>query len=511
MRRLSLYYAPALVSCWIFLSFYAANADTGLSFGVYPLYALVLTAILCTAVAAGALALPARMGLAWSVAVTAGTIVFFQYSTLAAMLKWAGVSSVSASILLFGAVGLVVMVAGGALGMSRRGVVAVWLALAAMIVAALIQVATSLFGIAQSDNSSRSVSTASQSSQEQPARSNQAENSVFYIVLDTYASSETIRDRYGYDMSVLSDALVSRGFVVPRQSFSNYPWTSLSMSSAAEQRYVQTSGERQPFDSLESARTISDSNLTLDTFRSKDYSYVMFSPGRYATTLSCTGEVDHCLQCGGVMSEADILLLERTPLSQLMRRFFPAQYIEAYGQCPISQLGQEAADLSVRPMYLLAHHMALHDPMHVASDCTPLATPYPQDWLDSGSEYVPWQLDCLNGQVIEAVDSLVDAFDDPIIVITGDHGILIDAYDDMQPEALALRHGIYTAMRLPETCRKTIPDTLTPVNHYELIVACLEDRKPNLKPDRFFWTRHIEKGVSNTPIEVREFSLEKAD
>lgn len=511
MGRASLYIAPSLVSCWIILSFYAANADKGLAFGIYPLYSLVLAAIVCAIVAAGSFALPLRAHNPLSIAVTFGVVVFFQYSTIETLMKGFGTSSITASIVVFGGIGFLVMVIGAMIGLSRQGVIAIWFALAAMIAAAFVQTGISLLGADDTRSTSdQAVEQASTSEEAQLTSVNKGQ-SVFYIVLDTYASADNLYKRFGYDMSDFERDLQQRGFTTPKHSFSNYPWTSLSMSSAAEQTYVQTEGEHQSYDSLKSARTISDDNFTLKTFRQKKYNYVMFNPGRYNTTLSCTGEVDHCLQCGGVMSEAEILLLQRTPLSQVLRRFLPGYYVKIYGQCPVSQLGREAADLPLRPMFLLAHHMALHDPLHVDANCSLLSTPYPHDWQKPGSQYAGWQLDCLNSQVIEAVDSLIEGFHDPIIVISGDHGIQTDGFANMDPVSLKMRFGIFTAMRLPDRCRSTIPELLTPINHYELIIACLEQREPNLKADRFFWTRFLQPGVSTSPIQVREFNLNEIE
>jgi hypothetical protein len=41
-------------------------------------------------------------------------------------------------------------------------------------------------------------------------------------------------------------------------------------------------------------------------------------------------------------------------------------------------------------------------------------------------------------------------------------------------------------MRLPNKCRGTFTSSLTPINTFPLVFACIEGRPPNLKPDRHF-------------------------
>jgi len=468
-------------------------------------YALALLVAVLVIVGAGALLLPRKLWSAWALLATAGVVMLFQYGAVASALRATGFPSTTLHMLVYGAVCLAILGCACLAGRLRRAPQAVSFGFAVMVLLAAGQTVVGSF----TANLSKTQDIEANDRQTSTQDAGEARPSFFSLILDTYASAGALKDRFGFDNKPFHEALEQRGFAVVEQSYSNYPWTSLSMSSALEMRYLQEPGPSQPYNSLKSARTIMGDNPVVGRLRDLGYSYAMFNPGRYATTISCSGMEDHCLQCGGVLSEAEILLLEKTPFAQLMRRFTPQEYQTLYGQCPISELGSEAGARLVSPVFLLGHHMAMHDPMHVDAGCDPLDSVYPNGWSEKGSAYAAMQLECLNKQVLETVDSLLEGFDDPIIIIAGDHGFWADGYHDFVPDALASRHSIFTAIRLPDRCMPTIPDVVTPVNHYELGLACIENRAPKILEPRFFYTRVLREGDAQSPIEVRE--IQKKD
>ncbi len=495
---------PGLAGTWIFLSFYGANADSGLAPGVLILYACALLLVVLAVFGIGAILLPRKFWSPWALLMTAGVVMLFQYGVTASALRAIGFPSTPLQMLVYGALTLAVLAGACWAGRLERAPHAVSIGFAVMV---LLAAGQSIIG-AFSANVSEVRNIERNDRQAATQDTGQARPSFFSLILDTYASAAVMQNRFEFDNQPFHRALEQRGFEVAEKSYSNYAWTSLSMSSALEMRYLQEPGPSQPYDSLKSARTIMGDNPVVGRLRDLGYSYAMFNPGRYATTISCSGIEDHCLQCGGVLSEAEILLLEKTPFAQLMRRFTPQQYQTLYGQCPISQLGAEAGARLESPVFLLGHHMGMHDPMHVDAGCGPLDSVYPNDWAEKGSAYAGMQIECLNRQVLEMVDSLLQEFDDPIIVIAGDHGFWADGYQDFVPNALAERHSIFTAIRLPERCMPTIPDVVTPVNHYELGLACIENRTPKILEPRFFYTRFLREGDAQSPIEVREIQKE---
>ena len=264
-----------------------------------------------------------------------------------------------------------------------------------------------------------------------------------------------------------------------------------------------------PHDSVQALRILNGENRTVQTLKSLGYKYAMYNAGLYTTQIACSGIEDYCVRCEGAFDEADILLLQKTPLFQLIRRFAPGVYQKIYTQCPMSIIGEQLRKNTEPPVFVLGHNMAMHDPMHVEADCTPSEQPYSSGWMDPKSEIAPKQLECLNSQVPDMVDSFISDFPDPIILLSGDHGIWASHPKDDGLEAMKLRFGIFTAIRLPERCRNTIPKRLTPINHYELALACIQRRTPELLEDRIFFTRYLSAGDAQSPIDVIQKSLQE--
>ena len=71
-----------------------------------------------------------------------------------------------------------------------------------------------------------------------PARCKNNMPDIYYIVLDMYASSDVLKDVFGYDNSSFTDFLEERGFYVAYNSRANYPVTYLSLASSLNMGYV---------------------------------------------------------------------------------------------------------------------------------------------------------------------------------------------------------------------------------------------------------------------------------
>lgn len=62
--------------------------------------------------------------------------------------------------------------------------------------------------------------------------------SIYLVILDEYAGSNTLKNRFHFDNSAFYQALESRGFYVTGSSISNYKLTVLSIASMLNMDYV---------------------------------------------------------------------------------------------------------------------------------------------------------------------------------------------------------------------------------------------------------------------------------
>ena len=61
---------------------------------------------------------------------------------------------------------------------------------------------------------------------------------IYYLILDGYANSSTLKEVYGYDNQGFEDYLEEKGFKVASESRSNYAITALSLASSLNMEYI---------------------------------------------------------------------------------------------------------------------------------------------------------------------------------------------------------------------------------------------------------------------------------
>ena len=61
---------------------------------------------------------------------------------------------------------------------------------------------------------------------------------IYYIILDGYASSSTLKNVYNFDNQYFIDYLISKGFYVATKSKSNYPMSMLSLASSLNMKQL---------------------------------------------------------------------------------------------------------------------------------------------------------------------------------------------------------------------------------------------------------------------------------
>jgi hypothetical protein len=94
----------------------------------------------------------------------------------------------------------------------------------------------------------------------------------------------------------------------------------------------------------------------------------------------------------------------------------------------------------------------------------------------------------VNRQMAELLDRIVAKDPDAIILIQGDHGtaFLMNwklPLKDWPAAGNAERLAPMNAIRLPERCATTLYPTMSLVNSFRAVFACLENRKPEFLPD----------------------------
>ncbi len=85
---------------------------------------------------------------------------------------------------------------------------------------------------------------------------------IYYIILDGYARSDVMLDRFGYDNRPFIDWLAGKGFTIARHSTANYCQTPLSLSSSLNAVYLNGLFDPTSSDKTPLAHWIGDAAIT---------------------------------------------------------------------------------------------------------------------------------------------------------------------------------------------------------------------------------------------------------
>lgn len=314
---------------------------------------------------------------------------------------------------------------------------------------------------------------------------------VYYILLDTYARADVLRDVAGFDNRPFVSELEKRGFYVADRSNSNYPITTLSLSSTLSMDYLVTRtgrgtvGHHQRYNVA-----LGGINRTVAEFRRLGYRYVHVQSEGWRASW-CLGQEDVCLKGKslGSISETEVGMLRKTPLYPFFLLYL--KDLVQYARFSLDDLAQALPPAVTRPSFLFYHNLDVHGRTFDAG-CRPI----PRERLDFAAAFdrevsvLRNALRCVNGQVMNLVDVILAVDPDAIIIFQGDHGLRLGAWPDFEQwsEAdLFNRFGILNAMRIPEPCRKHLYPSISSVNTFRVVFACLKGEPPELLEDQSYW------------------------
>jgi hypothetical protein len=343
---------------------------------------------------------------------------------------------------------------------------------------------------------------------------------IYYIILDSYARSDILKEKFGYDNSDFIAWLRQQGFYVPDRGRSNYVQTYLSLASSLNFTYLDRLAAQQGNESQNRApliRMIEHSQVT-DFLRRHGYTIVVFSSGYTGTDLK---DADLLLAPRWALSEFQNVLLSTTLLPPLLPPLLRRSQEDLQRERVLYTLANiPRAGQGRRPVFVFSHLVSPHVPFVFGANGEPVKAAQYFRMTDDGAtqtvtkqEVRKWyeenyrpQITYLTKRVREMVTQILAASpQSPVIVLQGDHGTgSILNWDEPDPGELAERHAILNAIRVPasdgerttDDGRRTtvfaplagLYDSITPVNTFRYIFARLFDTSMALLPDRCYFS-----------------------
>ena len=295
---------------------------------------------------------------------------------------------------------------------------------------------------------------------------------IYLIVLDEYANSGVLRERFGYDNTAFEDSLRRRGFVIPRSVQSNYAHTLLSIPSLLNASHLtDLTGELGPAATDPTVpNQLAENNRGMRFLRARGYS-IRFFPSLWwgATRRSELADVEYRAWQRVSLVQA----LSRSELRRTVRRVTALSLLPGHSAADADYVRRTFAGLArvpsvEAPTFAFAHVLSPHAPYVLDGECE--ARELTRGGGDAQAQAYLDQLRCVNRLVLDLVTTLLTrSKQPPVILLQGDHGTSTLRYfsapsaELIPPDAARERLGAFGAYYLPGA-GATLSDTVTVVN-----------------------------------------------
>jgi len=295
---------------------------------------------------------------------------------------------------------------------------------------------------------------------------------IYYIILDGYASSNTLKEFYGYNNSDLDNFLRDNNFYVASRSTSNYPNSFLSMASSLNMEYINYLSDTVGEDSNDRSvpyQMIED-NKVVNYLKSKGYKFIHFSSGWGPTNYNKNADLNIAVSHTR-WNEFNTLLIQTTALDAFEKKFF-----QDVGRSRVLNTFKGLADVNEieGKKFIFSHIVCPHPPylFDREGNAVPAADFDMNNWGPEQKEYYLNQLIYVNKEIKNLVGEILAGSESPpVIILQADHGprntFMEGRYptDDMFKEGLRILYAIY----IPESKYDLLYDTITPANTFRVI------------------------------------------
>lgn len=319
---------------------------------------------------------------------------------------------------------------------------------------------------------------------------------IYLIILDEYANSKVLRERFGFDNSGFEDSLRQLGFTVPSLVRSNYVHTLLSLPSLLNFSHLtqiaDEVGQRETDPTL--ANYLMENNRTAAFLKARGYRFLFF-PSQWWISTQHNRNADwefepwsgFSLQRDLTRSDMRRVFAGRTLLRLLGRDF-------SYDADHVTRTLAALAKVPEipEPTFALAHLLNPHYPYVFASDCRVLPARPMGGWDQRRREAYLDQLRCLNHLLLGVVTTLQRSSPSPVILLVGDHGTSTLEYSDAEsaeavtPAQARERLGAFGAFFLPAGGDRLFPESVTLVNVIPRVLNFYFGAGIKLAPDSLY-------------------------
>jgi hypothetical protein len=331
---------------------------------------------------------------------------------------------------------------------------------------------------------------------------------IYFIVVDSYARQDVMKEIFDFDNSELINMLKRKGFFVPEAGYTNYCQTVFSLGSILNMNYADTLGEFDPKSSDRAPMVkVLKNNLVMKLLKDAGYSTAAFFSGYDYTELT---NADVFLKPSGVMNEFENVLLSTTMLPAAQAGEDPAfarhRRMVTYALDKLPRITEVDS-----PKFVFAHIMSPHPPFVFGENGEPIAQRKYYDMVDgehyrdtqggSAAKYIEGyrgQVKYLTRLMKIMIEKLMENSGDrkPVIILQSDHGpgSGLD-WESLEKTNIEERMGILLAYYLPGHEGAPEYASISPVNMFRTIFNAYFGARFQMLPVRSYfmrWTRPYE-------------------
>jgi len=295
---------------------------------------------------------------------------------------------------------------------------------------------------------------------------------IFYIVLDEYASSSTIKEIWGYDNSEFENYLEEKGFFVASNSRVRKADTLFSISSTLNMEYVDENSDKLVLFSK------INNNRVMDSLKKRGYSIIVIDGIKEAYPNKGKISADYEYSFDYLNDRENVLINENEGLTNIfiqktMLKPFSYIFEHTVTKTPslfafekISTIGY-----NITPKFVYIHINSPHAPFVFDSNGKTIEPTYANNWKEK--KYYLGQYIFATHQIQQSVNNLlINSKKDPIIIIQSDHGPR-PYYSPKADEQLEIPTQdtlkVFNAMYLPDGSSQYLYANITPVNTFRFI------------------------------------------
>jgi hypothetical protein len=296
---------------------------------------------------------------------------------------------------------------------------------------------------------------------------------IYYIILDEYASSHTIKQRYGYDNGPFETRLRGRGFYIAERSRSRYVDTYHSLATSLNMNYVDD------HESPVNIYQMIQENRVANFLRQKGYSIVLVGGYHLPLDLGRAKTDIYLSPSANPRKETVDEFWKFVSSNSILEEIVPESmtYIENPRRRTI-YVFDELKNLPgiLSPKFVYAHVECPHAPFLFDENGQP--TKYGRNSEDWGRpECYLAQYIYVSKQVSDTVERILDkSLKPPIIIIQSDHGPRLALHLKSQHPSVDTSYipkeepyEIFNAYHLPGFDISTLHENISPANSFRLI------------------------------------------